>query len=296
MLRYLPDWFPGTGFKALAKEVREKYEIAIGGPIEYVKDAMKSGEGFSPSIASNCFSRLDDHGETNPSEEIIRDVSGTMFVAAAETTRMVLQTFFLVMVLNPKVMEKAQEELDRVVGKERLPEFSDRDNLPYIDAVVKEILRWNPPAPVGVSSRVTEDDVYRGYFIPAGATVMQNIWAVCRDPSVYPDPEAFNPDRFLKDEKINPLVFNPEDRIFGTGRRICPGRHFALQTVYLVVACVLSAFSIEPALGEDGTPQVPKPEFGGLTVRDPKPFKCTIKPRSGDAIKLVKEGYDRTSC
>ena len=123
------------------------------------------------------------------------------------------------MVLNPEVMNKAQEELDRVVGKDRLPDFSDGNNLPYINAVVKELLRWNPPLPFGVPNRVTQDDVYRGYFIPAGATVIQNIWAVFRDPKVYPDPEAFNPDRFLKDGEINPLVPNPEDRVFGSGRR-----------------------------------------------------------------------------
>ena len=130
-----------------------------------------------------------------------------------------MKTFFLTMVLNPKVMQKAQEELDRVVGKGRLPDFSDKDDLPYIDAVVKELLRWNPPLPIGLPYRVTQDDIYRGYFIPAGATVIQNAWAVCRDPEMYPDPEVFNPDRFLKDGKINPLVFNPEDRIFGSGRR-----------------------------------------------------------------------------
>jgi len=123
------------------------------------------------------------------------------------------------MVLNPRVMGKAQEELDRVVGKGRLPDFSDREDLPYIDAIVKEIIRWNPPPPIGVPSRVTQDDVYQGHFIPAGATVVQNIWAICRDPSIYPDPETFNPDRFLKDGKIDPSVFNPEDRVFGAGRR-----------------------------------------------------------------------------
>jgi cytochrome P450 len=123
------------------------------------------------------------------------------------------------MVLNPQVMKKAQEELDRVVGKDRLPEFSDKTDLPYIDAVVKEVLRWSPPLPISLPSKVTQDDVYRGYFIPAGATVFSNIWAVFRDPDIYPDPGAFNPDRFLKDGKINPLVFNPEDRVFGSGRR-----------------------------------------------------------------------------
>ena len=123
------------------------------------------------------------------------------------------------MVLHPEAMKKAQEELDRVLKKGHLPDFSHRDSLPYIDAVVKEVLRWSPPLPIGIPYRVTQNDVYRGYFIPAGATVIQNIWAIFRDPEIYPQPETFNPDRFLKDGKINPLVFNPEDRVFGSGRR-----------------------------------------------------------------------------
>ena len=123
------------------------------------------------------------------------------------------------MARNPEVMKKAQEELDRVVGKERLPDFSDRDNLPYIDALIKELLRWNPPFPMSVANRATQDDVYRGYSIPAGAIVIPNIWAISRDSSIYPDPEAFNPDRFLKDGKTNHAVLNPEDRVFGSGRR-----------------------------------------------------------------------------
>ena len=123
------------------------------------------------------------------------------------------------MVHNPEVMKKAQEELDRVVGKERLPDFSDKDHLPYVNAMVKELLRCNPPLPISVPAKVTQDDVYRGYFIPAGTIMIQNIWAVLHDPNVYPDPDAFNPDRFLKNGEIDPLVFNPEDRVFGSGRR-----------------------------------------------------------------------------
>jgi len=123
------------------------------------------------------------------------------------------------MVLYPEAMKKAQEELDRVVGKEELPDFSHKDSLPYIDALVKELLRWSPPLPFSAPNQAMQDDVYRGYFIPRGATVIQNVWAIFRDPNSYPDPEAFNPDRFLKDGKINPLVFNPENRVFGAGRR-----------------------------------------------------------------------------
>ena len=128
-------------------------------------------------------------------------------------------SFFLAIVRNPEVMNKAQEELDRVVGRGRLPDFSDKENLPYIDAVVRELLRWSPPLPLGVPTRVIQDDVYQGYIIPAGTTILQNIWAICRDPKIYPDPEAFNPDRFFKDGRIDPLLPNPEDRIFGAGRR-----------------------------------------------------------------------------
>ena len=82
------------------------------------------------------------------------------------------------MALHPHVARKAQEELDRVVGNERLPELSDRENLPYISALLKELLRWTCPLPFGVPKRVTEDDTYKGFFIPAGATILENIWSV----------------------------------------------------------------------------------------------------------------------
>ena len=88
----------------------------------------------------------------------------------------ILKGFFLVMALYPHVMKKAQEELDRVVGNERLPELSDRGNLPYISALLKELLRWACPLPFGIPKRAMEDDVYKGYRIPAGATVIENIW------------------------------------------------------------------------------------------------------------------------
>ena len=116
-------------------------------------------------------------------------------------------------------MRKTQEELDRVIRKGELPDLSHKDNLPYIKALVKEVPRWNPPLPISLPNRAMQDDVYRGRLIPAGAVMIQNVWTICRDPSIYPDPESFNPDRFLKDGKIDPLVFNPEDRVFGTGRR-----------------------------------------------------------------------------
>ena len=88
--------------------------------------------------------------------------------------------FFLAMALYPEVQKKAQQELDAVVGSERLPDFSDRPSLPYVNAIVKELLRWHPATPMGVPHRTLADDEYNGYIIPAGATVFVNIWYVHR--------------------------------------------------------------------------------------------------------------------
>jgi cytochrome P450 len=80
------------------------------------------------------------------------------------------------MALHPEVQTKAQEELDRVLGPNKLPTFEDRSKLPYIDAMVKESLRWHPVAPMGIPHMCTVDDVYEGYRIPKGSLIMANIW------------------------------------------------------------------------------------------------------------------------
>jgi cytochrome P450 len=97
------------------------------------------------------------------------------------------------MSLHPEIQRKAQAEIDAVIGNDRLPKFSDQENLLYVQSLVKEVFRWNPVTPlgdflfysficmlidciVGVAHRVTEDDVYDGYFIPKGAYVIANIW------------------------------------------------------------------------------------------------------------------------
>ena len=109
-------------------------------------------------------------------------------------TSSTIQSFFLAATLHPEVVCLAQQQLDEVLGGERLPDFSDMPQLPYISAIVKEVLRWRPPTPLGTSScnaalcigrailasgspnRLMENDVYRGQFIPAGATIVDNTW------------------------------------------------------------------------------------------------------------------------
>jgi cytochrome P450 len=80
--------------------------------------------------------------------------------------------------LNPHVQARAQDEVDRVVGKSRLPSIGDKDDLPYVNAVLKEVLRWAPAAPLAISHRLTQDDTYAGFYIPRGTTIIPNIWFV----------------------------------------------------------------------------------------------------------------------
>jgi len=156
--------------------------------------------------------------------------------------------------------------------------------LPYISAIVKEVLRWGCPAPIGLPKRVMEDDTYNGYFIPAGAIIVENVWKMFRDESIYPKPQTFDPERFLKDGKLDPSISSPEERTFGAGRRICPGRFFALRTIFLNVAYTLTLFDIGAPTHENLEANFTEERVS----RKPAPFKCTIRPRSGASLELMR--------
>ena len=89
-----------------------------------------------------------------------------------------MQAAFLAMSLYPEVQRKAQDELDRIVGPGRLPDFDDLKSLVYIHAIIKESLRWHTVTPVGIPHRTVEDDFFRGYFVPAGSAIIANAWSV----------------------------------------------------------------------------------------------------------------------
>jgi cytochrome P450 len=219
--------------------------------------------------------------------------------------------FFLAMILFPDAQRKAQEEIDRVIGGDRLPTFDDRDNLPYINAIVKEILRWHPVAPMGVPHVSTDDDVYEGYLIPKGALILPNIWYVLfvllsrtclsncpirdiltwksmnrlftHDPQTYHDPMSFKPERFLGPTPER----DPATLSFGFGRRICPGRVLADTNIYLSVAQSLATFTMAKAM-VNGKVVEPVVEFQGGVISHPAPYQISIKPRSPAHEALIR--------
>ncbi|KAF9783497.1 cytochrome P450 [Thelephora terrestris] len=286
-LRHLPSWFPGVQFHAFANKVKTDLHIAITRPVEHVAEKLKSGVDIDPSMASTCLENLDDLGQKGIDIEVIRNTLGIVYAGRLCFTNSTLSSFFLAMARSTEIMRTAQCQLDSVLGGARLPDHSDIDDLPYIVAIVKETLRWAPPAPIGTTHRLMEDDVYRGMFIPGGATVIENIWAVCYDETAYPEPHKYNPARFLDENgRIDSSVKDPEARVFGSGRRICPGRHLALRMLYLTIARILATFDIFPA-DKDGRPSVPEARYNKSLLREPMPFECVVNPRSEQAVKLI---------
>lgn len=197
-----------------------------------------------------------------------------------------LSCFFLAMSLYPEVQRKAQEEIDHVLGPTNLPSFADRERLPYVEAIVKETFRWHPVAPMGLPHLSQQDDIYEGYRIPKDSVIMPNIWAFTHDPNVYPDPMTFKPERFLATPGQTPEL-DPRTLIFGFGRRICPGRQLADNTIFLSIAQSLAVFDLSK---EDTT----EPQFLPGVASHPAQRQLTVKPRSevheGIIRGIVAEG------
>jgi len=217
-----------------------------------VKSEMARGD-VAPSFVSQS---IEDSGGVNAGSEyafhLIELAATSIYSGGADTTVSATVTFFLQMALNPNEQAKAQEELDQVVGRDRMPNMSDRDQLPYVEAVLKEVLRMQAVVPLGVPHVVTEECNHAGFRLPMGATVIPNIQAMLHDQRVYPSPHLFMPTRHILGGKgtIDGLPgTDPRKIVFGFGRRICPGLSLADDSMWLTIATVLSTFYIEEPKG-----------------------------------------------
>ncbi|KAI0639364.1 cytochrome P450 [Trametes polyzona] len=291
ILRFVPSWFPGASYQKKAAIWREEATALKEEPYKKAIADYQCGTG-TWSLASEVLHRDYQVGDSLSAgtEELAKNVAAVTYGAGADTSFSTLQTFFLAMALYPEVQRKAQAELEAVIGPDRLPEFADQKSLPYIHAIVKECLRWQNVFPLGLPHRLMEDDEYNGYLIPKGSIVLGNLWAISHDPQTYPEPDTFNPDRYFKNGAVDPSVLDPADYVFGFGRRECPGRHFAVASIYITAASVLQVFNITHKLDANGRPVEIKPDMVSGVVTYPSKFECEIKPRSPEAMGLIGLG------
>ncbi|PPQ97018.1 hypothetical protein CVT26_001123 [Gymnopilus dilepis] len=287
ILAYLPTWFPGAGSLKMAKTVQDLTSTSEHSLFHFAKERTDQGH-HARSFVARSLSQNKGSDAAIEDEAAVRDTASAAFSAASDTTNSLLGTFFYLMAKHPEVQERAQKELDAVVGTSRLPHFDDRPSLPYIEAIFREVFRFQPPAPIGMSHAVMEDDVYKGYFIPKGSDVISNIWAMAHDEDVYPNPMDFKPERFF-DEAGN---LNDDERVlaFGFGRRVCAGRYLASSIMWITMASVLACFKLEESKDEFGNEIEINDDFdeSGLMIHK-APFKCAFVPRSPAVIQLMNE-------
>ncbi|KXN85011.1 O-methylsterigmatocystin oxidoreductase [Leucoagaricus sp. SymC.cos] len=291
-LKYVPEWMPGAGFKKEAKEMSKQFDQMMEDPFQRTVKSMKDGTAF-PSFVVDSLERSAHGINAELLARYVKQIGVQALGAAFETSVATIMTFILAMLLHPDVQHKAQREVDTVVGPDRLPDFTDMPHLTYLSAVVKEVLRWNTPAPLGIPHMTTDEDVYMGYYIPKNTTILANSYAMFYDEEVFPDPSEFNPERFLSDSgEIRKDLPDPERvATFGFGRRVCPGAHIARSVLYITVASMLHLFDISPSCDEEGNPISVIPRFTGASLSsEPLPFPCKVTSRGGkDVVGLLKE-------
>ncbi|TCD68842.1 hypothetical protein EIP91_009556 [Steccherinum ochraceum] len=281
VLRYIPQWFPSAEFQRKAAAWRTCLTDMTEIPFEFVKEQMRAGTNV-PNLVSELLTTE----ELTPEKLYNIEWSGaSLYAGGADTTVSSIHGFFLAMTLFPDAQRKAQEEIDAVIGPDRLPTLEDRPNLPYVDALVKEVFRYHPVVPMGLPHRVTQDDEYAGYLIPKDTIILANVWKFLHDPEVYDEPMTFNPSRFLASEGKEPEC-DPRDFCFGFGRRVCPGLLLADVSVWTSCAMTLATLDISHAMENGKVVEVEDVYLSG-TISHPKPFKCSIKSRSAGAESLV---------
>lgn len=199
------------------------------------------------------------------------------FTAGTDTTAITTEWAISELINNPNVLKKAQQEIDKVVGSDRLLQESDAPNLPYLQAIIKETFRLHPPIPL-LTRKSVSDCVINGYKIPAKTLLFVNIWSMGRNPKYWGSPMVFRPERFLEKENASIDVKGQHFELlpFGTGRRGCPGMLLGIQEVIIIIGTMIQCFDWKLP---DGYGPVDMTERPGLTAPRANDLVCRVVPR-----------------
>ncbi|KAI9836280.1 MAG: hypothetical protein M1819_001617 [Sarea resinae] len=264
--------------------------------------------------------KLDEYNKNGypMSPHAFNNLFGELLEAGADTTANQMLTLILALAKYPEFQLRARKEIDAVCGADRAPQFSDFDKLPYVNAIVKEGMRWRPTAHAGLPHLVTKgkqlnpaiyaldltfrvpDDEYEGMFIPKNTTIFIGIYAMHQNEKLYPEHEKFNPDRFLDHPKLaNDYAVGPDwakrDHYgYGAGRRMCPGIHLAERNMWRITAKLLWAFDIAPALDPVTKQPVELDEhaYTSAILTRPMPYRIRVSPRSDAHMRAIERELD----
>ncbi|OJJ45278.1 hypothetical protein ASPZODRAFT_69621 [Penicilliopsis zonata CBS 506.65] len=222
-------------------------------------------------------------GSQLPDKELAY-VVGTLHQAGGEAIITLSRLLVKVIVLHPECAAQAQKELDQVVGPNRLPNVDDQEDLPYINAMITEAMRWQPVTPLIFPHANTQDDEYMGYHIPKDTMILPNLWAMGYDPEIYPDPTVYRPERWLENTP-------PHHPAFGFGRRICPGQQLGSISVFLLVARILWAFNTTHAYRDGKKVEIDPWDLKITLTLSSSPFEVEFHARSDKHRKIIEQEW-----
>lgn len=222
----------------------------------YVKDkVLQHRDTYNPEVTrdmSDAIIGVIEHGKESTLTKDFVESTVTDFIGAGQdTVSTAVQWLLLLLVKYPSIQTKLQEQIDKVVGRDRLPSMEDRCNLAYLDAFIYETMRFTSFVPVTIPHSTTSDVSIEGLHIPKDTVVFINQWSVNHDPQKWCDPHIFNPSRFLDENGALDKDLTNSVMIFSTGKRRCIGAQIAKVEVFLFSAILLHQCTFERNPSQD---------------------------------------------
>ncbi|XP_076894187.1 cytochrome P450 82A3-like [Bidens hawaiensis] len=277
-------WLDLGGYEKLMKKTAQEMDVVINGWLEDHKRKMNSKSAleedesgvFMAAVLSRVKEEVQEEVYGFNTDDIVKATCLAIYSAASDTTAVTLTWALALLVNNPLVVEKAQQELENQVGRDRKVQESDMKNLIYLQAIIKETLRLYPAGPLSVPHESTEDCIVGGYTVPKGTRLLVNIWKIHHDPQTWTDPFEFRPERFLTSKRdIDVNGRNFELIPFGSGRRICPGMSVALKAVQFILASIIHGFEFQNPSNEHSD----MTEGPGIVIQKVNPLELLVAPR-----------------
>ncbi|KAM9323993.1 cytochrome P450 2F2-like [Gastrophryne carolinensis] len=272
----LMDCIPGP-HKDIGKNFQNIYDITN----DSYKYHEKTLDPENPRDYIDCFLIKMRKEKDNPDsafyyDSLSRTIQDLLF-GGIETISINLTYAFLVLLKYPEVAEKMQEEIDHVIGRDRLPSYVDRNKMPYTEAAINELMRFCDIFPVSLPHCTSKDTMFRGYFIPKGTYVTPLLASVHYDPDCYAEPNKFNPNNFL--DENGRLKKNNALMAFSAGKRKCPGEIMARMELFLFYSSLLQKFNFKPVIPRE---EIDLSPLGSGLGKVPRDYKCCIVPRCSE--------------
>ncbi|KAM0034931.1 putative oxidoreductase [Helianthus debilis subsp. tardiflorus] len=280
---YLPvlSWLGMKGLEKKLIKLQEKRDVFFQGLIDQLRKSKGTEDVNKRKTMIELLLSLQETEPEYYTDTMIRNLVLVLLSAGSDTTAGAMEWVMSVLLNHPQVLKKAQNEIDSVIGNNRLVDESDIPNLPYLRWIINETLRLYPTGPLLVPHEASSDCVVGGYNIPRGTMLIVNQWAIHHDPKVWDDPETFKPERF---EGLEGTRDGFKLLPFGSGRRSCPGEGLAVRMLGMALGSIIQCFDWERTSEElvDMTGGL------GLTMLKAIPLVANFMPRP-EVTNLLSE-------